>query len=180
MEYLNAFLCGGILCAIGQSDNRFTPMQLGVYAATLANEGTRLKATFLNRVVSADYQSLLDESEPTVVSTLDIGEDCIRAYKDGMVMVTTVYGGTAYRELRNYPITVAGKTGTAQEVYGASDNGAFVCYAPADDPQIAIAVYIEKGGHGNAVVSAATAIMDAYFDNDEEATDVNTYENRLA
>ena len=173
------FIGDQILAAIGQSDNRFTPIQLCVYASTLANRGTRYKATFMNRVVSADYKTLLAENKPTVADKFEISVDAYTAYSEGMQLVTSDPNGTAFREFRNFPIAVAGKTGTAEEHRGSSDNGAFICYAPADDPQIAIAVYIEKGGHGNTVASVARAILEVYFDVDEVG-DVITYENRLS
>lgn len=168
-----------ILSAIGQSDNRFTPIQLCVYASTLANQGIRYKATFMSRVVSADYQNLLDENTPSIMDRLEISDAAYNAYLQGMTLVTTNPSGTAYSIFKDYPITVAGKTGTAEETYGRSDNGAFICFAPAEDPQIAIAVYIEKGGHGRTVASVARSIMDIYFDVDE-VSDVTTYENRIS
>ena len=80
----------------------------------------------------------------------------------------------------NYPIKIGAKTGTAQNgIPGASDNGAFVCYAPFDDPQIAIAIYGEKAGHGGDLASIARAILDVYFEVGE-ATDVTAYENKLS
>ena len=175
-----------ITAAIGQSDNRFSPMQLCVYAATLANRGTRYKATFLNRVVSSDYRSLLAESEKEVLSTLEITDDAYLAYSTGMYLVTQKAGaqsqwnGTAYGTFSNYPIKVAAKTGTAQNgINGASDNGAFICYAPADDPQIAIAIYGEKAGHGSSLTTIARDILDVYFEVGEIG-DVTTYENKLS
>ena len=59
-----------------------------------------------------------------------------------------------------------------------SDNGAFVCFAPFDDPQIAIAVYVEKGGHGSTVASVAKDILSVYFDVDD-VSDVVVYENKI-
>jgi penicillin-binding protein 2 len=171
-----------ITAAIGQSDNRFTPMQLCVYTSALANRGTRYKATFLNRVVSSDYRNLLAESKREVLSTLQISDDAYSAYSTGMKLVTQKtadWNGTAYSTFKNYPISVAAKTGTAQDKSGASDNGAFVCYAPADDPQIAIAIYGEKAGHGNTLATIARDILDIYFDVGEIG-DVITYENKLS
>ncbi len=171
-----------ITAAIGQSDNRFTPMQLCVYTSTLANRGTRYKATFLNRVVSADYRSLLVENEKVVMSTMDISDDAYLAYTTGMQLVTQKtnrWSGTAYATFKNYPVSVAAKTGTAQNGSGGSDNGAFVCYAPAEDPQIAIAIYGEKAGHGNTLATIARDILDVYFEVGEIG-DVNTYENQLS
>lgn len=168
-----------ILAAIGQSENRFTPMQLCVYASTLANRGIRYKATFLKRVVSSDYRELLEESQKEVLSQLQISDDAYLAYTQGMYMVANVSGGTAFSTFRNYPITIAAKTGTAQTDQAGSDNGAFICYAPYDDPQIAIAVYGEKAGHGSTLATVARAIMDIYFEVGEIG-DVNTFENKLS
>ena len=168
-----------ILAAIGQSDNRFTPMQLAVYTATLANRGTRYKATFLNRVVSADYRQLLEESVPAVASQFTISDDAYKAYSVGMYNVAHGEKGTAYKTFKNYPVKIAAKTGTAQNGGNLPDNGAFVCYAPFDDPQIAIAIYGEKAGHGSDLAPIAKAIMDIYF-SVGEATDVTTYENKTS
>ena len=172
-----------ITAAIGQSDNRFTPMQLAVYTAALANKGTRYKATFLNRVVSSDYRSLLLESEREVLSTLEISEDAWLAYHSGMRLVTQKteeWRGTAYTTFKDYPIAVAAKTGTAQSGQtNASDHGAMVCYAPADDPQIAIAIYGEKAGHGSSVTTIAKDILDIYFEVGEVG-DVIVNENKLS
>ena len=177
------FQADKITASIGQSDNRFTPMQLCVYTAALANKGTRYKATFLNRVVSADYRSLLKESQKEVLSTLAISDDAFNAYHTGMKMVTQKgpeWNGTAQAIFRNYPIKVAAKTGTAQNGQNnASDHGAFVCYAPAEDPQIAIAIYGEKAGHGSSLATIARDIMDAYFEIGE-AADVTAHENKLS
>jgi len=169
-----------ILTAIGQSENRFTPIQLCVYASTLANQGTRYKATFMNRVVSADYRERLAYNEPSVVSTLNISDEAYQAVLEGMYMVSTDSRGTASSTFRNYPIEVCSKTGTAQTgIPNTSDNGAFVCFAPKDDPQIAIAVYVEKGGHGSSMAVVARDILDRYFDVGEIGY-VPIYENQLS
>ena len=166
-----------ILAAIGQSDNRFTPIQLAVYTATLANRGTRYKATFLNRVVSADYRQLLEESVPSIVSQLSISDDAYNAYSKGMYNVAHNKKGTADKYFLNYPIKIAAKTGTAQNGGNLPDNGAFVCYAPFDDPQIAVAVYGEKAAHGGDLGPIVKGILDEYFQVGE-AADVTTYENQ--
>ena len=166
-----------IMASIGQSDNRFTPMQLCVYTCTLANRGTRYKATFLNRVVSSDYTQLLEVNEPVVLGQLSISDEAYRAYTQGMRDV--VLSGTAKSVLGNYPIAVAAKTGTAETDSGGSDNGAFICYAPYDDPQIAIVVYGEQAGHGRTMGQIAKALLDTYFQ-DEIAGDLNPGENQLS
>ena len=164
-----------ITASIGQSDNKFTPMQLCVYTSTLANRGTRYKATFLNRVVSSDYTSLEYVNEPVVVSQFEISNDAYYAYTKGMRDVALT--GTARTILKNYPIPVAAKTGTAETDNG-SDNGAFVCYAPYDDPEIAIVVYGEKAGHGRTMGQIAKALLDTYFE-DQIVSNPNPGENQL-
>lgn len=169
-----------VLSAIGQSINRFTPMQLCVYASTLANRGARYKATFLNRVVSADYRTLLQENQPVLLDSLAISDEAYAAYSIGMKMVAMEPGGTAYGILGDYPIPVAAKTGTAETDNGsdASDNAAFICYAPADAPEIAIALYGERAGHGSALGEVVRAVLDAYFAV-EEGREVTPLENQL-
>ena len=135
-----------LTAAIGQSDNRFTTMQLAVYAATLASHGTRYKATFMNRIVSSDYRELLAENTPKVVSKMELNPLTVDAYTEGMKLVCNHPDGTGFTPLwYDLPVTVAGKTGTAEHAKGKSDHGAFVCFAPAEDPEIAIAVYVECG-----------------------------------
>ena len=177
-----------ILSAIGQSENRFTPLQLCVYASTLANRGTRMKATFLNRVVSSDYRTLVEENQPKVLSTFEICNDAYISYIEGMQRV--IYGklGTARKyfngfndEEHTFPsdIKVCAKTGTAQTFSSVSDHGAFICFAPADNPEIAVAIYGERIAHGATMAQVAEAIMKAYFTT-ERASTVAVYENRLS
>ena len=152
-----------IQAAIGQSDNKFTPMQMVCYTSALANNGTRYQATYLSRVISWDYQELIMQHEPTVASQLDISDEAIDCYKTGMKMVAKE--GTAAQYLANYPITIACKTGTAQwgNMHSGSDHASFVLYAPADDPEIAIAVYVEKGAQGGNLANVCIPILNAYF-----------------
>ena len=154
--------------SIGQGQNRFTPMQLAVYTAALANKGIRYKATFLNRVISSDFQELLEEPSREILSTCYISEETYEAYRTGMWMAANRPDGTAYGYFWDYDIDVAAKTGTAQHGGSGSANGSFVCYAPYDDPQIAIAVFVEKGAQGGNLGKVARAIMDAYFAQQEK------------
>ena len=153
-----------ILAAIGQDDNQFTPIQLCNYAATLANQGTRYKATFLKRVVASDFSSLLLESKAQIAEHLNISNETYEAYLDGMLRVTSQSGGTAYSVFRNYPVEVAGKTGTAQTGGDNPANGSFVCFAPARNPEIAISVYGEKTASGAQMSKVAKAVLDKFFE----------------
>ena len=152
-----------VAAAIGQSENRFTPMQLACYTSALANHGTRYKATFLQRVLSSDYSELLYESTPVVASQLNISDEAYAAYTKGMRLSVTWANGTSHYYLGDYDVAVCAKTGTAEHGGNGSDNAAYVLYAPADDPQIAIAVYVEKGTPGSRLAKVARAILDAYF-----------------
>ena len=162
-----------ILAAIGQSENKFTPIQLCSYVTTLVNKGTRYKATFLDRVVSADYRSVFLQSTVQIQSQMDMSDEAHAAVAEGMRRVANVSGGTAYKIFKDYPITICAKTGTAQTgIANASDNGAFVCYAPAEDPQIAIVIYGEKAGHGSSLGEVARAILDSYFELGSNSTQI--------
>ena len=173
-----------ITSSIGQNDHRFTPLQLCVYTTTLANQGTRYSATFLNRVVSTDYRSLVMENEKEIASVMEIPNDAVLSYMEGMQMVASYYDGalkgTAFNVFQNYPIAVCAKTGTAQTgINGQDDNGAFLCFAPANDPQIAIAVYGEKAGSGSVMGNVAKGILDSFFEVGA-AGDIQTYENTMS
>ena len=178
-----------VLCAIGQSENRFTPLQLAVYTCTLANQGTRYRATFLNRVTSSDYRTLVYSNSPEVVSKTNISDTTYNTYVDGMRRVVTMIGGTATtcfggpkdEDNTQWPskITVCAKTGTAQHSSGGSDHGVFVCFAPMDDPQVAIAIFGEKTAHGSSMAPVAEPILKAYFEM-VDASEVYTYENGLS
>ena len=169
-----------INAGIGQSENRFTPLQLCVYTCTLANQGVRYKATFLNRVVSDDYSTLVEDNAPEIVSTFEISDTTYETYVTGMKRVANEVGGTGYSKLKDCVVEVAAKTGTAQHGLGRkySDHGAVVCFAPADDPQIAIAIYGEKAAHGSTLGMAAASIINAYFSADEST--VISAENQLS
>ena len=169
-----------INAGIGQSENRFTPLQLCVYTCTLANQGVRYKATFLNRVVSDDYSTLIEDNSPEIVSTFEISDTTYETYITGMKKVANVSGGTGYSKLKDCVVEVAAKTGTAEHGLGRkySAHGAIVCFAPADNPEIAIAIYGEKAAHGSTLGMAAASIINAYFSADEST--VISAENQLS
>ena len=190
-----------VLMAIGQSENRFTPLQLAVYTTTLANEGKRMRATFLNRVVSSDYRTLVLEVQPEIVNTLNMSYQTIEMYMEGMRKVIQndptkpYYAGTAASYFGGpsdlygvgdgvWPlkgkVNVWAKTGTAEHSSGGSDHGAFVCFAgkPGGKPEVAIAIYGEKVAHGSTLAPVAEDILEAYFEQ-ESASEVTVYENRI-
>jgi penicillin-binding protein 2 len=131
-------------------------------------------------VVSSDYRHLELENKPQILSAMQISDAAYKSYTEGMRLVVTE--GTAAKIFgKKYPVEVAAKTGTAQHGGGrnTSDHGAFVCYAPYSDPEIAVVVYGEQAGHGSTMGQIAKAILDVYFDVDEIG-DVVTNENQVS
>ncbi len=189
-----------ILGAIGQGENRFTPMQLAVYVSTLANKGTRMKATFLNRVVSSDYRTLIEENQPEVVSQLEMQSSTIETYMEGMRKTITYSAMNGAGTARRYfggptdgtlegdeiwplkgEVTVYAKTGTAQHESGGSDHAAFVCFSHRSDetePDLAVAVFGEKAAHGYALAPVAEKILLAYYEM-TAASEVTAFENQI-
>ena len=162
-----------------------SPLQLCVYASTLANKGTRMKATFLSRVVASDYSSLIKENSPEIMSQMEIASTTYNTYIEGMRQVIAGNEGTARshfggpKDLDTFPVAVCGKTGTAQHSSGGSDHGAFICFAPKEDPEVAVAVYGEKAAHGATLAAVAEDVLRAYFAM-EAASEVNAFENQAS
>lgn len=150
-----------IQAAIGQSDNAFTPLQLATYCATIANNGTRLKTHLVKQVTNYNRDQVISETEPEVVSQVDISQENLKIVQEAMKGVTQS-GGTANSIFGDYGITIAAKTGTAENP-GHSDNVTFIAYAPYDDPEIAVAVVLEYGSRGTYSMNVAKDIFDAYF-----------------
>jgi penicillin-binding protein 2 len=117
---------------------------------------------------------------------MEIPQDAITSYMEGMEMVAHFFDparnlkGTGFAVFENYPIRIRAKTGTAQTgINNQDDNGAFLCFAPADKPEIAIAVYGEKAGSGSVMGWVARGILDAYFDVGELG-ELDVHENAMS
>jgi penicillin-binding protein 2 len=160
--------------AIGQENNQVTPMQLANYTAAIANGGTLYKAHLLKEVLSFDYSHESFIARPTPIREITMAPSTVKALQQGMLGATQL-GGTAYNVFRDFPIPVAGKTGSVQ-VGSRANNGVFICYAPYDDPQIALALVVEKGGAGSTVAPIARDILDLWFTLQEDmANDQKEY-----
>ncbi len=148
--------------AIGQFDNSFTILQLGVYTASLAT-GNLVTPHVIASITRNDGTIVQDDYRAPV--PIGLKDSTLKAIRDGMIAVTTDKEGTATRYFKDYPIPVAAKTGTAETGHEdvSSSNGLFICYAPADNPQVAIAQIIEKGAWGSNTIGVAKALLDAYF-----------------
>ena len=92
-----------------------------------------------------------------------MSNEAMEVYTTGMRQAVTALNGTANSVFGDYSIPVCAKTGTAQHGSAGSDHASFVCYAPADDPQVAVAIYVEKGAQGGSLGTIAKAIFDTYF-----------------
>ena len=157
--------------AIGQSDNRFTPMQICAYLSTLANGGTRYSATLIKTIKSYDMSETVvpdAENNKTVLAKLEASQTMMDIVKEGMKSVTE--DGTASDTFENYQIKIGGKTGTADTSQSArkenkveSPNAVFIAFAPYENPEIAVAVIGEKCGHGKVMAQVARDIFDEYF-----------------
>lgn len=151
-----------ITAAIGQSYNLFTPLQLANYVATLVSGGDHYEAHLLKNVKSYDNSRVIDVYGKGPLNDLNISDSTMAAVTKGMHDLT-------YDSLRSAfsrcVVEAGAKTGSAQ-VGTDIANGTFVAYAPYDDPEIAIAIVVEKGGSGSLLANAAVDIINAWFTRD--------------
>lgn len=146
--------------AIGQSDHLFTPLQLSVYIATLLDGGDRMGAHILKE--TRDYLgNVLYEAQPEVIDSVQLDDIVVETVQNAMKDVTE--NGSAARVFVNYPISVGGKTGTAQVSEDSSDNATFIAFAPFDDPQIVATCVIEHGANGTDAGFAIRDLFNSYF-----------------
>lgn len=153
-----------IAAAIGQADTLVTPIQLANYISMLCNGGFRYKPHLLKSVKNPLDNSAIYEQQPEVLSQVKFSQKNWNAVLKGMHMGAQTQGGTSYAVFKNYPVTVAAKTGSAQAPGGS--HAVFVAYAPVEEPEIAVAVVVENGGQGSRIASVARDIFDVYFSND--------------
>ncbi len=159
-----------IRTAIGQSINSYTPAQITKYVSTLANGGTLYKLHMLDHIQNND--GTLDfRVEETVENVATFQKENLQAVYQGMYLVTNGAHGTLRNAFDDLPVKVAAKTGTAEEDKNRSSHTWFVCFAPYEDPQIAITVMIPFGeGSGTPAPVIAKAIIRKYLGLDETPT----------
>lgn len=151
-----------LMAAIGQGNTAVTPLQLAAYAATLANFGQRPALHFADRAVNAATGETVWQYAPTF-TTVPGGEGVFGPIRDGMKRMARTT-----RVLREAPVACAAKTGSPQLADtlpggGHYVNSVLIGYAPADDPQIAMAVVLEYGGGGSNAAPILRAVLDAIF-----------------
>ncbi|MDR2615220.1 MAG: hypothetical protein LBC28_01435 [Oscillospiraceae bacterium] len=147
--------------AIGQGLSMFTPLQIANYTATIAGGGVLRDITLLRSVKTYDYSGEIYEHTPSERSVIP-ESDLIAILQEGMRGAASGGSGTARSVFGSYKTPVAAKTGTVQ-TGSEINNGVFVLYAPADNPEIAVAVVVEKGGSGAEIMEIARVVMDEYF-----------------
>ena len=151
-----------IAAAIGQSDNSFTPIQIASYVCTVLNGGTRYSAHLLHSVNTYFTNETVNKVQPSVLSEMNISQTTLDTVKYGMKLMVE-NSSTVSWNMRNVPVTVGGKTGTAQIGGNQIDNALFVCAAPYDRPEIVISVVIEKGAGGSYSSLSAARVLEAYY-----------------
>ena len=173
--------------AIGQGDNSFTPLQIAKYISSIANGGTVVKPTIIKTILNSDGTEVSKEEIEKYTNEklgfqdeddgITISQESINIAKEGMRMATSEAGGTAYSIFKNFVVEVAGKTGSAEAGQDANSkdivNAWFVCFAPFDNPEVAVVVMIENGGHGNYAAEVARDILTQYFGMNENTSEIN-------
>ena len=150
-----------VSAAIGQSDNAFTPVQLATYVATIANNGERLKTHIVDKVTNYERTKTVKSTDVESYGDCGISKKNLDIVRKAMLGVTQDENGTANYMLGDYKVKVAAKTGTAEN--SGSDHTTFICYAPYEKPEVAIAVVIEHGAKGRYSMQVAKDLLDAYF-----------------
>ncbi len=159
--------------AIGQSDNEFSPLQMARYISMLANGGKKIDVSVVKTIRNANgSETSREEINQFVNQKLELGEDnsenieinqsYLNSVLQGMQSVTSDTGGTAYVRFKDFNISVGGKTGSA-EAPNNQVHAWFVGFAPFENPEIAIVVMVENGGHGNYTAEVVRDIMAEYF-----------------
>ena len=158
-----------VMAAIGQSTNMFNPLQIANYISTVLNGGTRY-STHLLKEVRTYSGELVYAYDTEILDTISLSTSAVSTVKQGMKQMAEE-DSVARSNLSGLPVTVGGKTGTAQRGTGKNDNRFFVCAAPYNNPEIIVTVIIEPddskpkdNAHGSASASeAAGDILRAYY-----------------
>ena len=172
--------------AIGQGNNSFTPIQIAKYISSIANGGTIVQPSIVKTIMNSDGTEVSPEEIRKYVNTklgitdeddgIQISPESIQVAKEGMRMATSEAGGTAYNIFKNFKVEVAGKTGSAEAGTDENQNDLvnawFVCFAPFENPEVAVVVMIENGGHGNYAAEVARDVLNQYFGTNE-STEIN-------
>lgn len=148
----------GIRSAIGQGTHLYTVSQIARYVSTIANRGTVYDLTLLDKLTDSEGNTIEDYSA-SVYNNIDIADNSWNTIQEGMHQVAE--NTAAFKDLN---LTIAGKTGTAQQSKSHPNHALFMGYAPYENPQIAIAIRIANGYTSANAASMAADIFSYYFD----------------
>ena len=163
--------------AIGQGYHLFTPLQLANYVATLVNGGSHYACHLLKEYKSNDYSQVTETYSAQPKDTIDLNPAHLQAVKQGMYDLSKT--ASMARWFSSLPVEVGCKTGTAEtSSHAASTNALFVCFAPYDDPQVALCLVSEGGDAGGSLAELAAGILTQYFSTGS-SLDTVTGENAL-
>ena len=164
--------------AIGQDNTMVTPLQLTNYISTLVNGGNHYATHLLKTVKTSDFSGTVYEYEPELLNTLDLDPANVEAVKQGMWLVANDPESSSSAYFRDLPVEVGAKTGSAQVSSEVEADALFVCFAPYDDPQIAISMVVEQGASGSNLAQAVAQVVDYYFSAEDTMESVGS-ENTL-
>ncbi len=168
------YISDTLSAAIGQSYNNFTPVQMARYISMIANDGKSIDTTIVKSIIKPDGSEVSKEeiekfvneklgTEEEKLENIDISKEDSEAIKKGMRGVTSEAGGTAYGYFSDLDIDIGGKTGSAQTGVEGEAHAWFAGFAPYDEPEIAVVVFVEKGGSGGYTSDVAKKIIKEYF-----------------
>ena len=166
-NYMNDIKWGGgqtILTGIGQSVTVLTPIAVARYVCTVANDGRLYNVSLIDSITSPEGE-ILSQREPTLIHRLEHSDEYLYKIREGMKGVVDE-SGTAKKYFRNWPYQeqIAAKTGTAQVTSIDLENNAwFVCFAPYDNPEIAVACFIPNGYSGSESSIAPRDFIEWYM-----------------
>ncbi|QDR80124.1 penicillin-binding protein 2 [Sporomusa termitida] len=147
--------------AIGQGFQLTTPLQMAVVIGEIANGGHRYRPNLVSKITSTSGETLTTFG-PEEVGQVTISDNTLTLIRESLREVAQE-GGTAAAYFGDFPIAIAGKTGTSENSHG-HDHGWFVAYGPYEDPRVAVAVIVEQGGFGSSSAAPiAKKIMEAAF-----------------
>ena len=152
----------GVRSSIGQGTHLFSVSQLARYAATIANRGTSYNLTLLNKLTDSEGNTI-EEYSASVYNEMDIADTTWNVIQEGMHQVAL--DTDAFEGL---DLSIAGKTGTAQQSKSHPNHALFMGYAPYEDPQIAITIRIANGYTSANAATMAADIFKYYFGLAEE------------
>ncbi len=152
---------------IGQGYLSTTPLQLLQITAAVANRGNIYQPTLVQKIVD-NRGEVIQENNPAAVKELSFAQEAYEIIEEGLLEVTMTDYGTAGSVFRDFPLDIAGKTGTAQLGFGGLSHAWFAAYGPVPDPEVAVVVFIERGDTSQHAAPVAADMLAAYFDLEDE------------